>query len=593
MSDNITVNEKLYILRNNMKESGVDIYIVPTSDFHMSEYVSPYFQGRKYMSGFTGSAGTLIVTIEGAYLYTDGRYFIQAKNELEGSEIVLMRMNDKGVPDEEEFVESLCYEGIVIGFDGRVVSDKYGRKIEKIAKSHGGKIKADEDLVGKVWKERPALDFEPIYVLDEKYTGESVCDKLERLRARMEEVKAKTFVLTSLDDQAWLFNMRGNDIKFNPVFLSYSIITKDSVTVYTGIDIPVDCKKNNITNKSYFDFYEDLKEIRGRVIVDLAVSSFLVSENLKNAEIVDIENPTTGMKAVKNSTEIENLKKCHIWDGVAVTKYMYWLKTNVGKTEITEMSGSDYLEELRRQQGNLKDLSFDTISAYGENAAMMHYSANENCNAKIKPEGMYLVDSGGQYFEGTTDITRTFVLGPVTDEMKKNFTLVAKGMLNLMNVKFLYGCTGINLDILARGALWKEGIDYKCGTGHGVGYMLNVHEGPNSFRWRDLGKRHNCVLEAGMVTTDEPGVYIEGKYGIRTENELVCVELEENEYGKFMGFETITYAPIDLDGIDTQYLEKSDIEMLNDYHKLVWEKISPYLSEDEKNWLKIYTRQIQ
>ncbi|MCR5837757.1 MAG: aminopeptidase P family protein [Lachnospiraceae bacterium] len=596
MSDIISVNERIDNLRNEMKKSGVDIYIVPTSDFHMSEYVSEYFQCRKYLSGFTGSAGTLIVTGENAYMYTDGRYFIQAKEELEGSSITLMRMGDAGVKKEEELIDEMCKDGGAIGFDGRVVSDIYGKKICDIAEKHGAAIMYDRDLADIVWKERPVLEFGPIYSLEEKYTGESVESKIERVRRIMKDNNTSSYVLTSLDDQAWLYNLRGSDVKCNPVFLSYSIITTDEVIIYTGSDIPKELSDDNqirIMQKPYHSFYDDLSKITGKVMVDLSVSNYLVSRMLSGAEIVDVENPTKKMKAVKNDTELENIRKCHVWDGVAVTKFMYWLKNNVGKETITEISAAEYLEKLRREQGPLKDLSFETISAYGANAAMMHYSADEKCNVELKPEGMYLVDSGGQYFEGTTDITRTIVLGPVTEDMKKHFTLVAKGMLNLMNAVFLDGCTGTNLDILARGALWKERVDYKCGTGHGVGYMLNVHEGPNNFRWREpQNSRDKCVLEAGMVTTDEPGVYIEGEYGIRTENELICVELEENEYGKFMGFETVTYAPIDLDGIDKKYLEVSDVKMLNDYHRLVWDKVSPYLNEDERAWLKGYTKEI-
>jgi len=309
--------------------------------------------------------------------------------------------------------------------------------------------------------------------------------------------------------------------------------------------------------------------------------------------IVDEMNPTMLKKAVTNPVELANLRKSHLKDGVAVTRFMYWLKHQVGKEEITEISASDYLESLRRESEGFLDLSFDTISAYQENAAMMHYSATPEHNAVLKPAGFLLVDSGGQYYEGTTDVTRTFVLGPICDEWKKHFTLVAKAMLNLANAKFLHGCTGINLDILARGPLWSLGIDYRCGTGHGVGYLLNVHEGPNGFRWKRVPERDDqAVLEAGMVTTDEPGVYVENSHGIRTENELICKKAEENEYGQFMEFETITYVPIDLDGIDPAYLNEEDKKQLNAYHKLVFEKIAPHLSEEEAEWLREYTREI-
>lgn len=589
----LSVHEKLENVRKLMREFKIDIYIIPTSDFHMSEYVNEYFKCREYYSGFTGSAGTLVITEEESFLFTDGRYFIQAEEELKFTGVHLMRMGDSGVPTLEQFIENELPDKGSIGFDGRVVSCRFGRKMEEIVGRKGGDIVSNIDIAGKLWKDRSELKFEEIYYLEEKYTGKSHIEKLGDVREKMDELGVETYVLSSLDDQAWLFNLRGNDVPYNPVFLSFAIITKEDATLYTGAILPTQIAACDVKNKGYFDFYEDLKNIKGKVLLDESASNYMTVMSLSNAEIVDAINPTTLMKAIKNKTEVDNLKKCHIRDGVAVTKFMYWLKNNIGKEEITEISAADYLENLRREEAGCVELSFNTISAYRENAAKMHYSADAISNATLEKEGMLLVDSGGQYYEGTTDITRTFVLGNITDEMKKHFTLVAKSMLRLANAKFLYGCSGLNLDILARGPLWDIGIDYKCGTGHGVGYMLNVHEGPNGFRWRRVPERNDgCVLEAGMVTTDEPGVYIEGSHGIRTENELLCVELSENEYGKFMGFETITFVPIDLDGIDKKYLDKSDIEMLNEYHKTVYGKISQYLNEEEKQWLKVYTRPI-
>ena len=348
MTEFLTVNGRINKMRQIMKESGVDIYIVPTSDFHMSEYVSPYFQVRKYLSGFTGSAGTLIITKETAYLYTDGRYFIQAKDELKGSEIILMKMGEKGVPTEEELIDRICEKGFVIGFDGRVISERYGAKISRLAANHGSRIKADEDLAVKVWEDRPELIFNPIYVLEEKYCGESFDSKIARVREKMKEKQAETYVLTSLDDQAWLFNFRGSDIEYNPVFLAYTIVTMDSVIIYTGTDIPDRNQNEKIIRKNYFEFYEELDKISGTVMVDLSETNYLVSEKLKNASIVDAENPTRIMKAIKNKTELDNIKKCHVWDGVAVTKYMHWMKKNVGKMHMTEVSASEYLEQLRK-----------------------------------------------------------------------------------------------------------------------------------------------------------------------------------------------------------------------------------------------------
>lgn len=587
-----SVAEKLVEFKKEMGEKRIDVYVIPTSDFHMSEYVNEYFQCRKYFSGFTGSAGTLVVTADETYLFTDGRYFIQAEEELAGSGIILMRMGDRGIPSIEQLVEDILPNNGCIGFDGRVVSCKFGIKLENIANKKNGCVISDIDIAGELWIERKPLEFKEIYFLEEKYTGRSTSDKLDDVRKAMKECGTDTYVLSTLDDQAWVFNLRGKDIPCNPVFLSYAIITLKEATLYTGALLPENMAEFGVRNKEYSEFYKDLERLQGNVLVDKFVCNYRIVKSLSSANIVDECNPTTMMKAIKNETEIANLKKCHIKDGIAVTKFMYWLKNNVGKIDITEISASEYLEGLRKELGCV-DLSFETISAYNEHAAKMHYSADENSNATLKAEGILLVDSGGQYFEGTTDITRTFILGDISDEIKKHYTLVVKSMLNLANAKFLYGCTGLNLDILARGPLWDVGIDYKCGTGHGVGYMLNVHEGPNGFRWKKVPERNDgCIIEAGMVTTDEPGVYIEGSHGIRIENELVCVESEENEYGQFMGFETITLAPIDLDGIDVKWLDEKDRIRLNNYHRKVFDKVSPFLNEDEREWLGGYTREI-
>lgn len=590
--ENKSVADRLRELKKEMKSNSIDVYIIPTSDFHMSEYVNEYFQCRRYFSGFTGSAGTLVVTAYETYLFTDGRYFVQAENELADSDIVLMRMGDKGIPDLEQFVEKILPQNGCIGFDGRVMSFKLGMKLEEAANNKSGYIISNIDIAEKLWSDRKELEFNDIYFLEEKYTGKCTLDKLRDVRKAMKEYGTDTYVIATLDDQAWLFNLRGNDIPCNPVFLSYAIITMETATLYTGAPLPDNMAELGVKNKGYFKFYEDLEKLRGNVLLDKTMCNYRIVKELKSANIINKLNPTTMMKAIKNGIEISNLKKCHIKDGVAVTKFMYWLKNNVGDTNITEISASEYLEGLRKEAGCV-DLSFETISAYNEHAAIIHYSPNMDSNSTLKAEGLLLVDSGGQYYEGTTDITRTFILGDVSDEIKKHYTLVVKAMLQLANARFLYGCTGLNLDILARGPLWDIGMDYKCGTGHGVGYMLNVHEGPNGFRWKKVPERNDsCILKAGMVTTDEPGVYIEGSHGIRLENELVCIECEENEYGQFMGFETITLAPIDLDGIDVKWLDESDRKRLNNYHRQVFDKISPFLNDKEREWLGGYTREI-
>lgn len=584
-----------------MKEQGIDIYLIPTSDFHESEYVGAYFKARKFMSGFTGSAGTLVVTHTQAGLWTDGRYFIQAEAQLKNSGIDLYKMGMKDVLNIEDFIIEKMPQGGKLGFDGRVVNSRMGLKLEEKLKEKNASIIYDRDIVNEVWSDRPALSCEPAFLLDIQYAGKSREEKLEDLRKKMEQEKADIFILTCLDDIAWLFNIRGNDIPYNPVILSYVIITKEKGYFFVNenalnLEIKKALEADNIEVMPYDKIYDFVKQISKTeaVLLDKNKVNYAIVRNLKpEVKIIDKTNPTTLAKAVKNEIELENLRKSHLKDAVAVTRFMYWLKKNVGKENITEITASDYLENLRKEQEGFIELSFDTISAYQEHAAMMHYSATEETDVQLKAEGLLLVDSGGQYYEGTTDITRTFVLGPIKEEWKKHFTLVAKSMLNLANAKFLHGCTGLNLDILARGPLWNLGIDYRCGTGHGVGYLLNVHEAPNGFRWKSVPERNDqAVLQAGMVTTDEPGVYIENSHGIRTENELICQKAEENEYGQFMNFETITYVPIDLDGIDKKYLNEMDIEQLNQYHKMVYEKVSPYLDSEEKEWLLKYTRAI-
>lgn len=595
------ITERLAALRKEMAKRNISIYVVPTADFHESEYVGEHFKARKFITGFTGSAGTAVITMEEAGLWTDGRYFVQAEKQLQGSTVTLYRMGEEGVPTVNEFIEQKLKEGGTIGFDGRVVNTRWGLQLKEIAKKKNGALYVEEDLIDLIWKDRPALAKTPMFILEEKYSGKSTKTKLEELRAAMEKEGADTHILTSLYDIAWLLNVRGNDIECVPVVLSFLIITKTDCTWFLQEEILTDeirayLNENHIKTRPYEEVYAAAAELPAdaKVLLDRACVNYRICNNLKDSiTIVDGANPTELMKAIKNPVEVDNTRAAHVKDGVAFTKFMYWLKQNIGKEKITEISASDYLEKCRREQEGLIELSFNTISAYGPNAAMMHYSATPESDAELKPEGFLLVDSGGHYYEGTTDITRTIALGPITDEMRLHFTTVCRSNLNLANAKFLYGCSGLNLDILSRGPLWQMGIDYKCGTGHGVGYLLNVHEGPNGFRWRVVPERHdNGTLEEGMITTDEPGVYLEGKYGIRTENELVCHKAEKNEYGQFMEFENITYAPIDLDAIDPDEMTGTERKLLNDYHKKVYETISPYLTVEEKEWLKKYTRAI-
>ena len=594
------IQKRLEALRSEMKKRGITVYVVPTSDFHQSEYVGEYFKARKYMTGFTGSAGTAVITMKEAGLWTDGRYFIQAAAQLEGSGVTLFRMGEEGVPKVEEYVEEQLEKGGCIGFDGRVMDAKAGKKYAEIAEKKEGSLYVTEDLVDIIWTERPSLPAHKVWILEQEYAGMSTEEKLSQVREQMKQEGADVHILASLYDIAWLLNLRGDDIDHVPVFLSFVAVEEKKTTLFINQEILEDkvkkyLKDNQIQVEDYEKIYayaENLKD--HKVLMSLEEVNYRIAENVqKHSQIVDAPNPSLLLKSIKNEAELENTRIAHLKDAVAVTKFMYWLKTNIGKKEITEISASDYLEELRKEQEHFLDVSFDTICAYGANAAMMHYSASEESNAVLKPEGFLLVDSGGHYLEGTTDITRTFALGELSHEQKKHFTAVCRSNLNLANAKFLYGCSGINLDILARGPLWDMGIDYRCGTGHGVGHILNVHEGPNGFRWKVVQERNDSgKLEAGMITTDEPGVYLEGAYGIRLENELICVKDEKNEYGQFMKFENITYVPMDLDAILPEEMTFREKQELNEYHQMVYEKISPYLNEEERDWLKEYTRAI-
>ena len=589
--------EQLEKFQSQMKIYNMDAYIIPTGDFHNSEYVSNYFKGREYLSGFTGSAGTLLVTQENAYLWTDGRYFIQAANEIEGNNVKLMKMGEN--QSLEEFLVDFMKDKQTIAFDGRVLPTSDVLSLNN--KLPNAKFVSDIDLVGQVWKERPKLPYSLIYKLDKMFSGMTYLEKLEKIREKMKEYGADVHILSSLEDQAWLYNLRANDVTHTPVFLAYTIITLDSVTLYvdsTKIDYSIDkyLNENDIHTKGYFDIYDQLSQIKGKkILMNFNKVNYQIYQGLSsNNELINKEDPSLLLKAIKNPTEIENIKKAHIKDGVAMTKFMYYLKTGYKEgQEMSEISVSDYLEELRRLDKGLVDLSFNTICGFKEHAAMMHYSATPETNSKITGNGFLLVDSGGHYLEGTTDITRTFAMGNVSNEMKKHFTAVLKSNIALANAVFLKGCTGLNLDVLARGPIWQLDLDYKCGTGHGVGYLLSVHEGPNSFRWKSLPSKPSCQeFLPGMITTNEPGIYLKDKYGIRIENEMLCVEGTTNEYGTFLKFETITYCPIDLDAIQKSQLTYIEKEWLNNYHQMVYDKISPYLTKEEVEWLKEYTKKI-
>ena len=592
-------SKRITALRAIMKREGIDYYYIPTADFHESEYVVEYFKARKFITGFTGSAGVAVIGQEEAWLWTDGRYFIQAATQIEGSGFGLMKMGQEGVPTVMQYLGEKLQEGQCIGFDARVVNTNDAKEFAKIAAKKHGSLKTDKDLLDEVWTDRPALVHQPADVLKDEFNGEATASKLARVREQMEKEDAQYHIISTLDDIAWILNVRGNDIPHVPVVLSFLVIGKEDAMWFVEENALSDAVKEmaaecGITIRPYEDVYAYAATIpeNSTVLLDKRKVNYRITNALsETVHIVSKANPSQLMKAIKNEIELENTRKAHLLDGIAVTKFMYWLKKNVGKIPMDEVSVSDYLQSLREQMEGYRDISFDTIAGYNANAAMMHYKAEPDTAAKLEPQGMLLVDSGGHYDTGTTDITRTFVLGPISDIQKKHFTMVVKSNLNLANVKFLYGCNGISLDVICREPIWKENLDYQCGTGHGVGYLLNVHEGPNSFRWQYRPGFDN-PFEAGMITTDEPGIYLQDQYGIRTENELICVKGEKNQYGQFMGFENITYVPIDLDGIDKQYLNAEDVKQLNDYHKMVYEKISPYMTSEENEWLKEYTRAI-
>ncbi|MGL5757012.1 MAG: aminopeptidase P family protein [Paraclostridium sp.] len=595
------INKRLDKLRSLMKEKDIFAYMIPSSDYHQSEYVGDFFKLREYMSGFTGSAGTLIVTMEECGLWTDGRYFIQAEKELENSQIKLFKMFENGVLTIPQYLEKKMPKGSKLGFDGRVVSANQGKNLSDKLISKDIEIVYEFDLVDEIYNERPCMSKEKAFLIDIKYSGESFADKLSRIREKMKELKSTVHIITSLDDIAWLLNIRGRDVEYNPVVLSYLVITLDKIYLFIdenklNKDVLNELNEVNINIKKYEEVYQFIKEIKSEesVLIDSFKINYLIYKNIpKDTNKIENSNPTTYMKCIKNEIELKNIRNSHIKDGVAVTKFMYWLKNNIGKIEITELSASEKLESLRREQVGFIEPSFNTIAGYKDHAAMMHYSATSESQYKLEQEGLFLVDSGGQYYDGTTDITRTIALGEISELLKQQFTAVVRGMICLSKAKFLYGTRGVNLDVLARGPLWECDMDYKCGTGHGIGFLLNVHEGPNSFYWK-IGedKIKNPILEEGMVTTNEPGIYVEGSHGIRIENEMVTKKGNKNEYGQFMYFEPITFAPIDLDAINPKYMNIDEIKYLNEYHEMVYNELSPYLNVDEKIWLKNYTRYI-
>ncbi|WP_026516959.1 aminopeptidase P family protein [Butyrivibrio sp. MC2021] len=604
--ENTVILNRLKSLREKMAKEGIDYYMMPTSDFHNSEYSADFFKVREYFCGFDGSNGTLVVSKDFAGMWTDGRYFIQAENQMKGTSVELFKMMNPGVPTIEEFLDKNMKEGETLGFDGRVISTSIGEKLEKKLSKKNVTLKIEKDLAEEVWTDRPALPCHDMYVLSDELCGKSFAEKLADVRAKMKENGTVAHLLSKLDDIMWLTNLRGNDVECNPVALSYAYVTDTDFVLFVQEKEVTDevreyCKKVNITLKDYHELTAFLSEVKftGDVLYDKRNTNFLTYKTLQarakesGAELKNVKNPTELMKAIKNETELKNIREVYLKDSAKLTEFIYWVKKNVGKIPMTEYSAAMKLDGMRAELPGFIELSFPTISAYKANAAMAHYEATEDNCAEVKPEGMLLVDSGATYTGGTTDVTRTIVVGEISDEIKKHYTATVAGMLQLANAKFMDGCTGRNVDIFARQPLWDIDIDYNHGTGHGIGYMLNVHEGPQNIRWRFAPGMEEATLQPGMIVSDEPGVYIEGSHGIRIENIVEVVKRNENEYGKFYGFDHLTYVPIDLEAIDKRFMKPENVQALNDYHARVYERLLPLIEDqDVKAWLKEATRAI-
>lgn len=594
MEKEITIAERLQALREQMRRRKIAAYIVPTDDFHSSEYVGDYFKAREYLSGFTGSAGTLLVEPDRAALWTDGRYFLQAQEELEGSGITLMKSGQPGVPKLADYLGEQLSDGDVIGFDGRCVTGAFVKKLkEKTAEKHIV-LYGEEDLINLVWEERPSLPAEPVWEVLVDYTGLSREEKLVKVREKMEKTQADALLLTDLSEIAWLLNLRGGDVRHTPVFLSYMLITQRRAVLCAQESAFSEKIRNDLKQAGIGLLpYESIEELTAalpagqRLLADEGRINYRLLQTVPaGVELLNAESPIELLKAVKTPREIEHIRKAHVKDGVAVTRFVRWLKLQAGKEDITEISAAEKLEEFRTEQEGYLGPSFDPIMAYGPHGAIVHYEATPETDAGIAPKGLCLADTGGHYSDGTTDVTRTIALGDLTAEEKKAYTLVLKGHLRLGAAKFLQGVCGQNLDILAREPLWQEGLDYNHGTGHGVGYLLSVHEGPQNFRWR-IAKEISCTpLEEGMILSNEPGVYMAGKFGVRHENLVLVRKGEKNDFGQFMYLEPLTMVPFDREAIDVRLMSAEEIRLLNTYHQKVYETLSPYFEGEELAWLE-------
>lgn len=592
----MNADNRIEQLRKLMKEKNIDAYVIPSADSHQSEYPTEHFKSRAWVSGFTGSAGTVAVTMSRAVLFTDGRYFLQAEEQLEGTDVELFKMGESGVPTLEEFLKEQLNEEETLGFDGKLFSNLEVDKIKSALNSKNISLSTEFDLIDEIWTDRPELPSGEIFVHNIEFAGKSISEKLELIRTEMDEKGADYYLLSALDAVAWTLNIRGSDIPYNPVVISYAIIGQKDARIFIddaklNDDTTEYLKNNNIEICGYNSIEKALKSIK--IDESIYFDQSKISEWCFNSIPISVkkisgEDIVENLKAIKNEIEIENFKNSQQRDGVAMVKFLHWLDKNIGNIEITEISASDKLEEFRREGDNYVSLSFETISGYKDHAAIVHYSATKDTEYKLENKGMLLLDSGAQYLDGTTDITRTIVLGEITKEEKRDFTLVLKGHIALSKAKFTYGTTGTQLDILARMPLLEDGKNFRHGTGHGIGFLLSVHEGPH----RISPVYSKVKLESGMLVTNEPGFYKDGEYGIRTENIMLVREDCENEYGDFMKFETTTLCPIDLRGIEKELLNDGELKWLNDYHSDVYRSLRIHLNKQEQEWLKVQTREL-
>lgn len=589
-------NQRLGMLRNRMAEYRLDGYIVTNSDPHFSEYLPENYREIRWLTGFTGSNALVFVTNNEALMWTDGRYFIQAEKQLEGSEFQMVKMATKGHPNLFQAIKKLLPNGRRIGLDANIASQGTYERLKKVCDEKDIELVGEHDIISEIWTDRPEPEYEMPFIHDIKYAGKTPAEKLTDLREKMEKLGGDVTIITTLEDIAWLYNIRGFDVKNNPVVTSYALVTQSEAELFINyerlsIEMLEHLHSNGVDYQDYNEIFARVNNLKDKkVIIDKNNTSRKIYELIDDSnEIINHRNITTDLKAIKNEVEIKNQKWAYIKDGVALTKFIYWLKHHKDLKSENEYTVGEKLEEFRKELEDYVMPSFDTISAYKENGALMHYKAEKDDNKTLDNEGFLLVDSGGQYYDGTTDTTRTIVLGELTEEEKTDFTLVLKGHLDLFNTIFLEGATGHALDAITRRPIWKHLMDYKSGTGHGVGFFLGVHEGPHNISTGANG----VALKPGMVVTIEPGIYKEGKHGIRTENVALVVDGGEAPDGTFYKFEPISFVPIDRDAIIPELLNDEEIEVLNEYHKMVYEKLNKYLDEKETKWLKEVTEPIK